>query len=80
MQVAKWGDGLGARLPMALIRQLGISACDVLTALPVTTQSGKAALEISRVPSKFERIQSMRKYRIAPTENLKFSRYEANLR
>ena len=82
MQVAKWGNSLGVRLPMALVHQLGISEGDELVVRPVR-KKGKAAapaIEISRVPSKQELIESMRKYRGYWPDGWKFYREEANSR
>ncbi len=82
MQVAKWGNSLGVRLPMALVRQLGISEGDELIVNPVKKKSKASApvVEISRAPSKQELIESMRKYRGYWPVGWKFDREEANSR
>ena len=82
MQVAKWGNSLGVRLPMALVHELGISEGDELEVRPVK-KKGKAALpaiEISREPTREELLESMRKYRGAWPVGYKFDREEANAR
>lgn len=80
MQVAKWGNSLGVRLPMALVHQLGISEGDELIVLPATRRSGNAAVQISREPSKIERLQAMRRHRGLLPDGFKFNRDEANER
>jgi len=80
MQVAKWGNSLGVRLPMALVHQLGISEGDELVVLPATRREGAAAVHVSREPSKIERLQAMRRHRGALPEGFKFDRDEANER
>jgi len=80
MQVAKWGNSLGVRLPMALVHQLGISEGDELLVVPAARRAGAAAIQISREPSKIERLQAMRRYRGALSEGFKFDRDGANER
>ena len=80
MQVAKWGNSLGVRLPIALVHQLGISEGDELLVVPATRRAGAAAVQISREPSKIERLQAMRRYRGALPEGFKFDRDAANER
>lgn len=83
MQVAKWGNSLGVRLPMALVHQLGISEGDELVVLPAkrrTGSTGIAAVRISREPSKMERLQAVRRHRSALPAGFKFDRDEANAR
>ncbi len=82
MQVAKWGNSLGVRLPMALVHELGISEGDELEVRPVKKKGKTAmpAIEISREPTKKELIESMRKYRGSWPEGWKFNREEANSR
>jgi antitoxin MazE len=82
MQVAKWGNSLGVRLPMALVQELGISEGDELVVRPVKKKSKAAApvIEISREPTRQELIESMRKYRGYWPLGAKFDREEANAR
>ena len=80
MQVAKWGNSLGVRLPMALVHKLGISEGDELLVVPAARRAGTAAIQVSREPSKIERLQAMRRHRTALPEAFKFDRDEANSR
>ena len=80
MQVAKWGNSLGVRLPMALVHKLGISEGDELLVVPAARRAGTAAIQVSREPSKIERLQAMRRHRTAFSEAFKFDRDEANSR
>jgi antitoxin MazE len=82
MQVAKWGNSLGVRLPVALVQELGISEGDELEVRPVKRKSPgePAAMEVQRAPSKRELIQAMRKYRGTWPVGWKFDREEANSR
>ncbi len=82
MQVAKWGNSLGVRLPMALVQALGISEGDELEVRPVK-KKGKAAtpaIEISLAPTKQELLEAMRKHRGSWPVGWKFDREEANSR
>jgi antitoxin MazE len=80
MQVAKWGNSLGVRLPMALVHKLGISEGDELVVLPAARRAGVPVVQISREPSKTERLQAMRRYRAAMPADYRFDRDEANAR
>lgn len=80
MQVAKWGNSLGVRLPVALVHKLGISEGDELVVLPAARRNGAPAVQISREPSKTERLQAMRRHRGAMPEGFRFDRDEANAR
>jgi antitoxin MazE len=80
MQVAKWGNSLGVRLPMALVHKLGISEGDELVVQPAARRAGVAAVQISREPSKLERLQAMRRHRASLPAGFKFDREEANAR
>jgi antitoxin MazE len=82
MQVAKWGNSLGVRLPVALVQELGISEGDELEVRPVKRKTPKAipVVEVSKETSVKELIESMRKYRGSFPEGWKFDREEANSR
>jgi antitoxin MazE len=82
MQVAKWGNSLGVRLPVALVQELGIAEGDELEVRPVKRKRPDElpAIEVAREPSKQELIESMRKYRGRWPEGWKFDREEANAR
>ena len=80
MQVAKWGNSLGVRLPVALVHKLGISEGDELLVVPAARRAGSAAVQISREPSKIELLQAMRRHRVALPEDFRCDRDEANSR
>jgi antitoxin MazE len=73
MQVAKWGNSLGVRLPVALVQELGISEGDELEVRPARRKTSKAmpAVEVSKEASVKELLESM---------GWKFDREEANAR
>ena len=80
MQVAKWGNSLGVRLPIALVQQLGITEGDELLVVPAARRAGVPVVKISREPSKVERLQAMRRHRGAMPAGFRFDRDEANAR
>ncbi len=80
MLVAKWGNSLGVRLPVALVNKLGIAEGDELIVVPAARRAGLAVVQISREPSKSERLQAMRRHRGAMPEGFRFNRDEANER
>ena len=82
MQVAKWGNSLGVRLPMALVHQLGISEGDEINVVPMPkrNKSDVPTVQVSREPTRQELIESMRKYRGYWPLGAKFDREEANSR
>ena len=80
MQVAKWGNSLGVRLPVALVHKLGISEGDELVVLPAARRAGTAVVKIARESGKTERLQAMRRHRGAMPEGFRFDRDEANAR
>ena len=63
MQVAKWGNSLVVRLPVALARQLGVSEGDELELVLALRKAGVAVATVERKPSKREMLQAMRTYR-----------------
>jgi antitoxin MazE len=82
MQVAKWGNSLGVRLPVALVQELGISEGDELEVRPAQrkTSKSKPAVEVSKEASVKDLLESMRKYRGRFPEGWNFDREEANAR
>ena len=81
MQVAKWGNSLAVRLPVALVQELGISDGDELLLQPVKTQLGKAArVTVARQPSKLEQLQAVRRLRAPWPDGYTFDRDDANAR
>jgi antitoxin MazE len=81
MQVAKWGNSLAVRLPVALVQELGIADGDELELRPVPKKPGNPAVAtVERQPGKRERLQAARKYRAAWPAAFAFDRDEANAR
>jgi antitoxin MazE len=81
MQVAKWGNSLAVRLPVALVQELGIADGDELELRPLPKKSGKpAAATVERQPGKLELLQGARKYRAPWPADFAFDRDEANAR
>jgi antitoxin MazE len=81
MQVAKWGNSLAVRLPVALVQELGIADGDELELRPVPKKSGKpATATVERKPGKLEQLQAARKFRAAWPADFAFDRDEANAR
>lgn len=81
MQVAKWGNSLAVRLPVALVQELGIQDGDELQlkAAPAQAKSSPS-LTVTRLPSKSDRLLAMRKYRAPFPVDFGFDRDEANAR
>ncbi|SBT08564.1 Growth regulator [Candidatus Accumulibacter aalborgensis] len=81
MQVAKWGNSLAVRLPVALVKELGISEGDELMLQPVPQQAGlPACVSVARQPGKLEQLQAMRGLRAPWPADFSFDREEANAR
>ena len=81
MQVAKWGNSLAVRLPVALVQELGIADGDELELRPVPKKPGKpAVVTVERKPGKLELLQAARIYRAAWPADFVFDRDEANAR
>ena len=81
MQIGKWGNSLAVRLPGSLVQELGIAEGDEIELVPLA-KKGKApvALTFKLAPSKFERLQAMRRYRAPFPTGFTFDRDEANAR
>lgn len=80
MQVAKWGNSLSVRLPVALVQKLGITEGDQLQVVASKRRRTAATLTVRREPSKLEQLQAMRKYRGVLGSDFRFDRDEANAR
>jgi antitoxin MazE len=83
MQVAKWGNSLGVRLPVALVQELGISEGDDVQVVMLSPKTATSApsVQISKEPTRQEIIAEIgRKYRGRWPVGLKFDREEANSR
>ncbi len=81
MQVAKWGNSLAVRLPVALVQELGIADGDELVLQPLARKSEQAArVSVARQPSKLEQLQTQRRFRAPWPADFSFDRDEANAR
>ena len=79
MQVAKWGNSLAVRLPVALVQELGISDGDELVLKPARRQANQpASVTVARQPDKLEQLQAVRKLRAPWPADFAFDRDEAN--
>lgn len=81
MQVAKWGNSLAVRLPVALVQELGISDGDELVLQPAPRQAKlPASVTVVRLPGKLEQLQAVRGFRAPWSTDFSFDRDEANAR
>lgn len=81
MRVAKWGNSLAVRLPIALVQTLDISDGDELLLQPLPREEGhSAAVLVTRQPSNLERLQAVRHLRAPWPSDFSFDRDEANAR
>lgn len=62
MQVAKWGNSLAVRLPVALVQELGLSEGDDIELRPARKTASNIALEVTRQPTRAELIENLKKY------------------
>ena len=81
MQVAKWGNSLAVRLPVALVQTLGIADGDELLLQPAPRRDGlPAVVNVVRQPGKLEQLQAIRRLRAPWPADFSFDRDEANAR
>ncbi len=81
MQVAKWGNSLAVRLPVALVQELGIADGDELLLQPAHRKGAlPASVNVTRLPGKLERLQAMRHLRAPWGADFAFDREEASAR
>ncbi|MGQ0710401.1 MAG: AbrB/MazE/SpoVT family DNA-binding domain-containing protein [Rhodoferax sp.] len=81
MQVAKWGNSLAVRLPMALVRELGVKEGDELLVRVISPASQKVVeVTAERAPGKSELLAGVRHLRSPWPEDFAFNRDEANAR
>ncbi len=76
MQVAKWGNSLAVRLPVAVVEALALKEGDEIEILV----SGARTFEIKRRPGAAELLARLRKFRGRLPADFKFDRLEANER
>ncbi len=76
MQVAKWGNSLAVRLPVAVVEALTLKEGDEIEILV----SGVRTFEVKRRPGAAELLARLRKFRGRLPADFKFDRLEANER
>ena len=76
MQVAKWGNSLAVRLPVAVVEALTLKEGDEIEILV----SGVRTFEVKRRPGASELLARLRKFRGRLPADFKFDRLEANER
>lgn len=74
MQVARWGNSLAIRLPVAVVKALELKEGDEIN-LDVAHARD---LVVSKEPSSHELLDRLRKYRGSLPKDFKFDRLEAN--
>jgi antitoxin MazE len=75
MQIARWGNSLAVRLPVGLVRKLGLKEGD-----RVDLVADEGALKVRREPSAEEILADLRRFRGRLQENERLSRDAANER
>ena len=76
MKVAKWGNSLAVRLPVALVEALDLKEGDSIE----INAAGKREIEIDRDMSRERAIEQLRALRRPAPPGFKFDREEANAR
>ena len=76
MQVAKWGNSLAVRLPVAVVEALTLKEGDEIE----IHVAGARAFEIKKRPGASELLVRLRKFRGRLPVDFKFDRLEANER
>jgi len=74
MQVAKWGNSLAVRLPVAVVEALGIREGDDIE----IQVAGARAFEVRKTPDNLELLARLRKFRGRLPEGFRFDRLEAH--
>ena len=75
-QVGRWGDSLAIRLTEAIVAALNLNEGDDITA----DLAGVRTFQVSRKPSREERLALLRNFRSTIPGDFKFDREEANFR
>lgn len=76
MQVAKWGNSLAVRLPVAVVKVLGLKEGDDIEIGVV----GSRALEVRKKPESRELLARLRKFRGRLPADFRFDRLDAHKR
>lgn len=74
MKVSKWDNSLAVRLPVAVVRALGLQEGDEIELHVADAR----CLEVARKPDRDELIRKLRSYRGRLPADFKFDRDEAN--
>ncbi|MDO9239694.1 MAG: AbrB/MazE/SpoVT family DNA-binding domain-containing protein [Methylicorpusculum sp.] len=74
MQVAKWGNSLAVRLPVAIVEALQLKEGDDIE----IHIADDRVFELEKKPTSQELLSRLRKYRGRLPEDFKFDRLEAN--
>lgn len=76
MQVAKWGNSLAIRLPVAVVEALDLKAGDHIE----IQVGGDRSFAVAKAPGARELLARLRKYRGRLPPDFKFDRLDANVR
>jgi antitoxin MazE len=76
MKVAKWGNSLAVRLPIAVVEALELKEGDDIE----IAIADRRELEVSRKPTRNELLKRLRAFRGRLPADFKFDRDEANAR
>jgi antitoxin MazE len=76
MKVAKWGNSLAIRLPVAVVEFLALKEGDDID----VQIAGRRELDVSRQSSRQELIERLREFEGSLPPDFKFDREEANAR
>jgi antitoxin MazE len=76
MKLARWGNSLAVRLPMALVKALDLKEGDEIE----LARGGGREIAVSRVLGREESIQALRRFRGTMPADYRFDRDEANAR
>jgi antitoxin MazE len=76
MQVARWGNSLAIRLPVAVVKALDLHEGDDVT----IDVAGARQLQVEKTPEASELLARLRRWRGSLPDGFRFDRLEANAR
>jgi len=76
MQVSRWGNSLGVRLPKALVDELGLKPGDEVRVV----NASKEEIAVEKVDKRAEFLKAVEQFRFSLPDDYKFDRDEANER
>lgn len=76
MQVSKWGNSLAIRLPVAVVKALGLKEGDDIEVKIAENR----LFEVGKKPGKNERLEKLRAFRGRLPADFTWNRDEANIR